>query len=222
MTVDFLYKLILFVANKNQRDDLGSDRINAILQQGEISFLSYLIGEYTQYQPGRPVPRVALGNTKRIRQSLSPLIGTPEVLAVNNVTGIAPYPTDYVYVDAMYTSDSKRIRYVEQNEKVAYLESVIDPVAFNPIYLIEKNGFQFYPISITVPKISYIKKPTPMVWAFTVVNGREVYDAPNSTQPVWNDIDCLEITVRALRMVGVHLQFAEVSQYATEIKTAGQ
>lgn len=220
MTVDFLYQLVQFVCKKNQRDDIGSSRFNVAIQQGSVSFISYLIGEYTKYQPGRPVPPVALGHTKRVRQSLSVLIDPPFALTVNPVTGVAPYPTGYLYTDAMYTSAKKKIKYIEQNELASYLESVVDPIASNPVYLIQQNGFQFYPITTAAPLLSYIKNPPPINWAFSLTNGREVYDASNSTQPVWSDIDCLEVTVRALRMCGVHLQFNDVSQYANEIKAS--
>lgn len=223
MTVDFIFKLVKYICNQNQRGDISSSRFNIIIPQAQASFTSYLIGEYSKYQPGRAVPPVALGVTKRIRQTLAPLIEKPLQLIVNGVTGIAPYPADFVYVDAMYTSDKKRIRYVEQNELVSYLEDEIDPVESNPIYLIQKEGFQFYPITIINPLISFIKNPPNIVWAFSLdSNQREVYDPSNSVDPIWEDVDCLEIITRALRMIGVNMQANEVSQYANEIKTIGQ
>lgn len=223
MTVDFLYSLYKHILNKTQRGGASASRFNIVIKQAQTSFVQYLIGEYQKYLPGRAVPPVALGATKKVRQALSPVIGPPVQLTVNNATGIAPYPTGYLYADAMYTSDKKRIRYVEQNELDAFLDSVIDPVVSNPIYLIQKDGFQFYPINIVNPLLSYVKSPPDIVWGFDIdLNQREVYDAANSADPVWQETDCLEILVRALRIAGVNLQFADVSQYANEIKNTGQ
>lgn len=68
-----------------------------------------------------------------------------------------------------------------------------------------------------------MKRPPDIVWAFTEdVNGEPVYDPIQSDDPVWFDVDCLEIIVRALKMVGVNLQAADVYRFAEEVKTNGQ
>ena len=62
-----------------------------------------------------------------------------------------------------------------------------------------------------------------MIWGYTLdVNGVPVYDPASSTQPVWGDATILEIIVRALRIIGVNLQYNDVNAYANEIKQVGQ
>jgi hypothetical protein len=62
-----------------------------------------------------------------------------------------------------------------------------------------------------------------MEWGYTLnVNGIPVYSAGSSVQPVWDDATILEIIVRALRLVGVNLQYNDVSAYANQIQVQGQ
>ncbi len=117
----------------------------------------------------------------------------------------------------------KRVRYAEQNKLDAYYNSVIDPIATNPIYLIEDTGFQFYPSSVYQAKLSYVKDAPAIVWAYTEDgNSRPIYNSATSINPVWDDTACMDIIGRCLRMIGVNLQDISVSQYAEELKNQGQ
>jgi hypothetical protein len=62
-----------------------------------------------------------------------------------------------------------------------------------------------------------------MEWAYiSNIYGIPIWDQANSQDPVWYDMDILDIIVRALRMVGVNLQQQDVSAYADQIKQTGQ
>jgi len=117
-----------------------------------------------------------LGNNALVRQTLSPFIKETDLI-INS--GAASYPTDFEQVDAMYTSQMKRIRYVQQHYLPSYLESVIDPIDTNPIYLIKKDVFQFYPSNNTLlpsAYLSYASTPPPIVWAYQLdANQRPLY-----------------------------------------------
>ena len=222
MTVDFCYKIMNYVMNKNQQGNLPPDKFNAIINQGQYSFIDYLLGEFQQYQYGRAQARVEFGQNRTVRQRLTPVIYGYN-LTVDS-TGFAPYPGDYQTVDAMWSFYGyNRIRYAQQNSLDSYVNSVIDPVATNPVYLIEMDGFRFFPNDIAQAKLNYVKVPDKIIWAYTLdANGRPVYDPVNSVDPVWYDTDCLEIIARALKMVGVNLQSAAILQYANDVKMNGQ
>jgi len=86
---------------------------------------------------------------------------------------------------------------------------------------------------INQAQISYQDKNAPdIVWAYTTVSGRPVY-APTQTgagvtpttgtvQPVWDDVDLLEIITRALKLIGLNLKDGMVQQYANQITQTGQ
>lgn len=223
MIVDTVYSIMKFVINKNQQGYFSPANFNTIFPAAELQYLDYLLGEFQQYQYGRPVPRVQFGMNETIRQSLTPLIGPPVSLTIDG-TGLSPYPSDFQQVDAIYFGNPQdRIRFVSQDRLYSFLSSVIDPVASNPIYLIQNNGFQFYPITLATVSLSYVKTPPKTFWASTPdANGRPIYDPINSVDPIWFDTDIFDVIARALKMVGVNLQAPAVMQYATELKNVGQ
>lgn len=222
MSVDFVYQLIFGIINKAQSGYLPPDQFNLFINQAQYEYLDYMLGEFQQYQTGRPIAKVQYSMTEQTRQTLTPFIGPPITLTID-VTGLAPYPIDYQQTDAMFDVNLNRIRYVPQHKLFSYLNSVIDPVATNPIYLIQSNGFQFYPLTQGAAKLSYISTPDTIVWGYTLdPNGIPVYAPGSSADPEWFDSDMMQIIVRALRMTGVNLSSQEVSQFADQIKGGGQ
>ena len=59
----------------------------ALINAAQFEFLDYLLGEFQQYQVGRPVPRVQYSMTEVARQRLTPFIDPPVTLAID-VTGV--------------------------------------------------------------------------------------------------------------------------------------
>lgn len=227
MTVDFLYRLLQYIANQFQRGNTSPARFNLIIQQANISFLDYLLGQLQQYSYGSPAARVQFGVNETARQRLTPLIDPVTTLTID-VTGQAPYPADFQQVDAMYAGIN-RIRFVPQHKLPSYRTDPIDPISTNPIYILESGGFRFYPnttddgTASPVATLSYVKTPPTIFWGGTPDGqGRPVYDPGTSTDPIWYPTDCLELVSRALKMVGVNLSAPEVSQYADGIIKQGQ
>lgn len=232
MDINQMYQICQFAINKSQGGYLTPSQFNLIINQAQISFQDYLLGEFQQYQYGSAKPRIDYSQNENIRQRLAPLIEDAS-LTIDG-TGFASYPTDYAQTDAMRNPTTfSRIRYVEQDSLYSYYNSTIDPVATNPIYLIEPTGYRFYPITLGTAKVTYIKTAPAMVWAYTLDgNGRPVY-APTQTgagvtpstgsvQPVWYDVDKLEIIARALKLVGLNLKDGMVEQYANQVTNNGQ
>jgi hypothetical protein len=231
MNVNDMYRICQFAINKEQNGYLTPSEFNLIINQAQVSYQDYLLGEFQQYQYGRPQARVNYSENENIRQRLSPLIAET-TLTINGTSGEASYPADYVQADAIRTLDFKRVRFVQQDSLYSYYNSEIDPIATNPIYLIEPSGFQFYPKTLGTAVLTYVKDAPTIVWAYTTVSGRPVY-APTQTgvgvtpttgtvQPVWDNVDLLEIIARALKLVGVNLQAGQVEQYANQVTQQGQ
>lgn len=223
MTIDEVYRIIQYVINKNQGGYLSPEEFNLVINQAQSSFVNYLLGEFQQYQSQRPVARLAYSQNEITRQRLEPFI--KETILTVSASGFSPYPYDYQQTDAMLGvyGPYGRIRFVQQDSQYSYRSSVIDPIPTNPIFLIKQTGFQFYPEDLGQANLSYVSVPQQLEWAsITSQYGIPIWDAPNSTNPSWYDVDMLEIIARALRMVGVNLQANDVSGYANEIKIQGQ
>jgi hypothetical protein len=221
MNVNDMYRICQFAVNKAQNGYLTPSEFNLIINQAQVSYQDYLLGEFQQYQYGRPQARINYSQNENIRQRLSPLI-TQATLTINGTSGEAPYPADYVQADAITTTTLKRVRYVQQDALYSYYNSEIDPIETNPIYLLEPTGFQFYPITLGIAILTYVKDAPQIVWAYNLVSGRPVYDSGASVQPVWDNVDLLEIIARGLKLIGLNLQDGQVQQYANQVTQTGQ
>lgn len=223
MTIDEIYSLVKYACNKNQQGYVTPADFNRSMNTAQKSYLAYLLGEYQKYQIKRPIAVVEFGQNQRVRQSISPLIYSA-TLTPFVYNGVSPFPSDYEYNDAMWgLYGHYNIRFIQQDRLDSYLHSEIDPVVSNPVYLINHEGFQFFPNDIGAAKMSYVRTPPTMKWAYVVDgNNRPIYDPLNSIDPVWADSDILDIIVRALNIIGVNLQLGAVVQYSKEIKNGGQ
>lgn len=223
MTVDDIFKVMLFAIKKNQNGSLKPDDFNRVINVGMRSWIAWILGDFQTYQPGRPISKVELGNNSVVRQRLTPCI-YGYILNIDATTGISPYPGDYLQTDTMYSIYGvKRIRYTENNQLHSAYNSVIDPIATNPIYLIEDDNFLFYPSTQWQAKLRYVKDPPDIHWGSTPdIHGRLVYDPATSVDPIFDNLTMMEIIVRALALVGVNLQLNTVIAYSNEIKNQGQ
>jgi hypothetical protein len=221
MNVNDMYRICQFAVNKAQNGYLTPSEFNLTINQAQVSYQDYLLGEFQQYQYGRPQARINYSQNQNIRQRLTPLL-VETTLTINSTTGQSPYPADYVQTDMVITSSFNRVRYVQQDALYSFYNSQIDPIATNPIYLLEPTGFQFYPVTLGSAILTYVKDAPEIVWAYTTVNGRPVYSSGTSVQPVWDNVDLLEIIARALKLIGLNLQDGQVQQYANQVTQTGQ
>jgi len=223
MTINEVYQLVLYATAKNASQGYVSPAdFNLTINQAQKSYVSYLLGSFQTYSPGHSVARVEFGQNTIVRTRLAPIIYW-NTLTVD-IYGYAPYPGDYLQSDAMFTNSGyNRIRAVQQDSLYSYYNSVIDPIATNPIYILETEGFRFFPTNLGAAKLSYVTNPPDMVWGYTLDgNGIPVYSSGTSVQPVWDDASILEIIVRALSIIGVNLQLNALEQYSMVIKNQGQ
>lgn len=221
--VNDVYQIVLYAVGKNlQQGYVSPSDFNLVINQAQKSYTSYLLGSFQQYLPGRPEARVEFGQNSVIRTRLKPIIYGVD-LTVDG-TGFCAYPSDFLQVDAMWSYYGyNRVREIQQNQFYGVFNSSIDPIATYPVYLIENDGFRFFPNNIGQAKMSYVINPPDMIWGFTLDgNGIPVYNPASSVQPVWGDASILEIIVRALRIVGVNLDYNQVSGYAVQIENQGQ
>lgn len=221
MTVDFAYKIIKLAVNKDQNGYVSPNDFNNAMTNAQNGFVAWLLGLFQQYSPGRPAAIVELGQNQIVRQRLTPVIYGYD-LSIDGA-GFSSKPGDFQQVDAMLTMDMKRIRSVEQDKIWSVYGDVIDSYQTNPFYVTHPTGFKFYPASLSEAHLSYIRTPPDIIWGYTLdINGLEIYDPSTSQDPIWDDVSMMDIIVRALRIIGVSLQAADVNAYSTEIKRIGQ
>ena len=231
MGINEMYLICQYAINKAQNGYLTPSQFNLLANQAQTSYQDYLLGEFQQYQYGRPQARVNYSQNSDTRQRMTPFIIETTLTIDSN--GLVDYPTDYLQTDAIRTSTFDRVRFVQQDSLYSYLKSEIDPIATNPIYLLNDAGYQFYPKNLGTVELTYVKNAPTMVWAYTLDSNNRPVFAPTQTgsgvtpttgtvEPLWYDIDKLEIVARILKLVGVNLQDGQVEQYANQVVTQGQ
>jgi len=221
--INDVYNIVLYFTSKNlQQGYVSPSDFQEAINFAQKQYASYLLGNFQQYQPGRPEARVEFGQNSVIRQRLTPIIYNTDLNI--DAQGFSAYPSDFMQVDAMWTYyNYDRIREIQQNQFYGVYNSSIDPIAQYPVYMIENDGFRFFPNNLGQAKMSYVFNPPDMVWGYTLdVNGVPVYNPATSVQPVWGDASIMEIIVRALRIIGVNLDYNTVSAYAVQVENQGQ
>lgn len=169
MTIDEVYQIVLYATAKNKSQGYVSPQdFNNTMNQAQKSYVSYILGSFQSYTPGRPISRVEFGQNTTIRTRLTPIIYWSNLSI--DPTGYCDYPEDYLQVDAMLTEDYKRIRIVQQDSLYSYYNSVIDPIATNPIYILEDTRFKFFPNDLGTAQLSYVGNPPNMIWGYTLNN----------------------------------------------------
>lgn len=223
MTSNEVYQIILYAVAKNKQDGYVSpEDFNTVLMPvAQRSYLDYLLGQYQKYQIKRPISVVEIGQNQRVMQSISPLIYG----AILNVyaSGVSPFPSDYEYTNAMWgLYGNYNIKFTTQDRLDSTLRSTIDPIAENPIYLINHEGFKFFPENIGMASLSYVRTPPSIIWGYDLdSNNRPVWNPIKSQDPIWGDTDMMNIISRALSLVGVNLQMNVIVGYANDIKNNG-
>lgn len=121
------------------------------------------------------------------------------------------------------------VKMINEDELADKLNSQIDPPSITaPIgeLLTDKDSsnqtiyyIQLYPEFPNNGFLYYMRRPVSPKYAYTVIDGRViVYDAANSIQLEWRDVDIDAILLKALSSIGINLSDQEVSQFA-ELKS---
>lgn len=222
MTIDQVYKFVDFIIKKsNSGGYLTPDEFNLIINRAQIQYFNKLYGNQNDYRYDRPVPKIAYAITEKISNSLSPFLSDSTSLTIDG-NGQVNIPSD-LFQTVSITHNIDGIEYeitrVEQDRVANNLSSYYDsPTSDYPIYSQLRTKFQFYPKNLATASLFYLKKPTDMVWGYTMSGAIPVYDSATSVQPLWKDMDMNEIIYIALSYIGVNLKDPDVSQFA-QLKT---
>ena len=70
MTIKEIHDYIVFILNKETTGYVSHNDIDTAIDRGQISKFMELYGNPKQYQPGRPIPAIAYGQTQKISDDL--------------------------------------------------------------------------------------------------------------------------------------------------------
>jgi hypothetical protein len=180
-----------------------------------------MIGRFQRVNNGKEVKNTGLITNEVIMTKLSPFVNSATLTIT---AGTSPKPDGFIYRLSVLINGYEAEK-IDQDQVSAVTHSVIDPpsVLNNKYYFTEsKNGYTFLPSSLTTGTLKYIKVPTKVVWGFTYVDDRPVYDAGTSVQPEWDDISCMEIIKRMVRNAGVEFKDADFANFGNVAVNTGE
>lgn len=227
MNINKVYIFVNELANKDQRGFLPSATFNIYAERAQMEIFMKRYGNPQEYQPGRPVPRIGFEMTQKVIDDLKVFLKT-KVLNLNK-KGVVDAPSDLVHPAAMSYKlhlagmDSpmvvpvKRIPVGKLANKLS--SRITGPTKEFPICNEIGSTFTFYPSNLAVVNLTYLKQPTVPKWAFTFLNGREVYDAGNSVDFEFPDEVHNEICIKILGYLGIKLRDQDLVAIA-ETKSA--
>ena len=189
----------MFVAKKNVSGANPSpSEFNIATERAYASWVMSQYGNPYEYQPGRPIPRIAWQNTQKITDNLRFLL-TRKDFAVNTAgqvtipdgttkdinTQIAP---KYLHLSSLrfnhivskngsFVSKEVSIDVLRDNEIAGVLSSSINnPTTRYPVCAFYDTYIQFYPKTLQKVIFTYLRTPTVPNWGYTLdANNRPVF-----------------------------------------------
>lgn len=157
--------------------------------------------------------------TQEISDSLSVFLSDPYSVAIPN-DGVFEIDENLklLHIDSIthtYNGKAYPVVRVEKDRLANHLSSEYDaPDLQFPIYTQFKASIQFFPANLATASMVYLKIPTPVKWAYTLVSSRPVYDSVNSVHPEWKDTDIDNIINLILADLGVNMGDQNLQQYS--------
>lgn len=212
ININTLFEAVCRIINK-QAHTAYKD-FNRFIVQAELQLYKERLGLPEEYQPGRPVPRVAQAMTQKVSDDLrSFLVEAPLKI---DTKGSAPLPADYARLTAI-RSNLRSVKVVEHALLGEYhLDSQLcPPTAKHPICAFYAERLQFYPVDLAAASMEYYRFPKESKWAFTLdENGRPGFDRENSVDSEFPK-DCTnDLIVRVCSFFGVSIKASDIMQYA--------
>lgn len=208
INVNTLYLSCQMVANKQQQGNLAPDTFNRFMNMASEWLFNKYYGQPMEYDKRASAPQLGYAKTIQISEALAPFITRNDPLTLTSGTATKPSTLIHtISMTSLYTTNTVDVRRVEYDRLQNYLNSPVNaPSTEFPVYIETATGFEFYPTTISSVKISYLKKPTDGLWAYTVVSGRPVYNAGGSVNLEWDSIYLNELGMKILEFFGISVK----------------
>lgn len=220
LTVDYLYQFTLNLMQKNQAGSPGSIAWARHWNDSQSAYQDDLLGRPWSRSNGKSGVNTGLILNKTTKQKLSPFTKKATIAVAG---GNGDKPAGFIYELALRIG-GKQVIPIDHDQIATVNDSVIDPpsIAAGTYYVVEYEGYYaFLPNTVTSAELDYIEAPTDVVWGFTIVGGRQVYNAGTSVQPKWDNNSCREITKRVLATLGVSFKDSDFSNFGNRVVNTG-
>lgn len=227
LSVDYLYSFSLDLILKNQAGGLKSTAFANHWNDAQGTYQDDLLGRWQARNSGKTGINTGLIEDETVLQKLSPFT---KPIDLTITAGNADKPADFLFRLALRIN-GEDVYKINQNQIATVNNSVIDPpsITNNKYYFAEYEGYYYFlprtlpTVSITTAQLDYICTPENVLWAYILdSDGRQIYDAANSVQPVWDNNSCREITKRMLTNLGVSFKDQDFANFGKSVQLTGE
>ena len=230
--VDTVYQRVLALANKEQRGYITPQEFNLLANKAQlIIFEQYFYdidielnemgtkqapGNSTEYSNRIDILAEKIAPFEQYKVAMSAVSGNELTLP----TTIAVHKLGTVFYGA--STYDVEVERVEKNE-LHYMErtALAAPTDARPVYVRKTDSVvKLFPASPTVSytttnvTCNYIAKPTPVIWAYTVVNNQAMYDATISVDFELHESEETDLVYKILELAGITLNKPGLVQMA--------
>jgi hypothetical protein len=226
MGIQDTHKMILFLLDKAQMGFVSHEEIDNALQIAQMQRFMELYGNIKDYQPGRPIPRVAYGMTQKVHDELRNFKEEEFfVTASNGLVNFSGLSSSYAhlialrgsYVDSSNTINHFMIKVLSEDQIAQRLTSqIVAPTTYDPVALIGKSSIQLFPDQVHKVTVYYLRLPNKPKYSYTMSSdGRTViFDSSTSVDLEFPDTSYNDILMKALNILSVNAKDAFVNQYS--------
>ena len=221
INVDKVYKVVLYILNKEQRGFLTPVQFNGLARQAQLDLFEKSFYDYNR----AVIKGDRIGFSSEYGDLAANIQEKIDVFAkqatLTFTSGVASEPADLYRTVLIVANGDTEVEQVKKTE-LSYLTSnkLTAPSTSYPVYYAEGDSIKIFPTSITSAKIDYIKKPSDPVWAYTGGGtSAYTYSSGSSTDFELHPSEEVMLVTKILAYAGVIINDPTVIQTA-QVKEA--
>jgi len=225
VSVDTVYKTVLYILNKEQRGYITPDEFNKLATQVQLEIFEQYFEELNQQIR---VPENDSEYANRVKN-------LDEKIDIFKRTGNATFNAGYFYLPTdmhrlgTIIYDNKEVQRIQRNEFLLVDKSPLTkPTVKYPVYILEgtvfiaalHNKIFVYPTTIqSGVSLSYIIKPIAPAWGYTVdgTTGAYIYSSGTSTNFDLHSSEQTNLILQILMYSGVIIRDPQIVQNAAQM-----
>ena len=182
---------MLFLTNKYQSGTISSDDLFYAWNAEQKAYIGDLLGNWHNRNNTKTGNNIGMIEDRRIRTIIAPFTITD---GIDIVSSVIAKPDDFLYLLSMRIgADENPVFEINTDQISSVSKSVIDTPSEDTgtyyYYQIQNNFILLPSVVDGIVNMDYIANPRDIVWNYTYdTDGREVYSASGSVQPLWGDL----------------------------------
>jgi hypothetical protein len=220
ISVDTVYKTVLFILNKEQRGYMTPEEFNKVGAQAQLEIFEKYFEDLNQLTR---VPQNDMDYADRVAyldEKISIFKYSTEITRPSSSTLYLSIPSESHIINTITINDVEAQR-VSRSEYYNIIKSPLTkPTLSYPIYLLQHGGVLISPSEIEKANLDYVSKPAEPQWNYTVGSvGQFVFNTTTQNNNPSVDFDLhsseqVELILRILSYAGIIIRDPNIVQAA--------